>query len=236
MLFASLCLVSVAGATTHPHAPPTSPPAHWGPVSINLEDVPYPHPVSFVELTLFGEPVRMAFMDVVPAGSPRGQTVVLLHGGNYFAKAWEGTIEALRNAGFRVGAIDQIAYGRSSKPIVPYSLDMPAVGGRGEGGGWGLRNGPYVASATALMSPSIVLQREDCVTGATMGSRCRRDGHADLRNGHDSRSRSPHLRACDVRWSHVQLSASPRHPPHHWSRPVRRSGCFDGSSRLPRPG
>jgi pimeloyl-ACP methyl ester carboxylesterase len=127
LLFASLCLVTVAGATTRAQSPPTSPPAHWGPVSINLEDVPYPHPVSFVEFTLFAEPVRMAFMDVAPAGQARGQVVVLLHGGNYFAKAWEGTIDALRNAGFRVVAIDQIGYGRSSKPIIPYSLDMHAA-------------------------------------------------------------------------------------------------------------
>ena len=28
-------------------SPPETPPAHWGPVSINLEDVPYPYPVQF---------------------------------------------------------------------------------------------------------------------------------------------------------------------------------------------
>jgi pimeloyl-ACP methyl ester carboxylesterase len=105
-------------------------PAHWGPVSINLEDVPYPHPVTLIEFTLYGERVRMAFMDVAPTGSPNGQTVVLLHGGNYFAKAWDGTIEALGKEGFRVVAIDQIGYGRSSKPIIPYSLDMHAANTR----------------------------------------------------------------------------------------------------------
>ncbi len=108
-------------------SPPAEPPGHWGPVSINLEDVDYPHPVSHVEFTLYGEEVRMAFMDVQAAGEPNGQIVALLHGGNYFAKAWEGTIEALRDAGFRVVAIDQIGYGRSSKPIIPYSLDMHAA-------------------------------------------------------------------------------------------------------------
>ncbi|TVP57186.1 MAG: alpha/beta hydrolase [Gemmatimonadales bacterium] len=108
-------------------SPPAEPPENWGPVSINLEDVDYPHPVSYVEFTLYGEDVRMAFMDVQPAGEPNGQSVALLHGGNYFAKAWEGTIEALRDAGFRVVAIDQIGYGRSSKPIIPYSLDMHAA-------------------------------------------------------------------------------------------------------------
>ncbi len=107
--------------------PPDTPPDHWGPVSINLEDVAYPHPVSYVEFTLYGEEVRMAYMDVAPVGEDQGQTVVLLHGGNYFAPAWEGTIDALAQAGFRVVAMDQIGYGRSSKPIIPYSLNMHAA-------------------------------------------------------------------------------------------------------------
>lgn len=107
--------------------PPAEPPEDWGPVSINLEDVPYPHPVSHIEFTLYGKDVRMAFMDVRPEGGGNGRTVVLLHGGNYFAAAWEQTIDDLRDAGFRVVAVDQIGYGRSSKPIVPYSLDMHAA-------------------------------------------------------------------------------------------------------------
>jgi pimeloyl-ACP methyl ester carboxylesterase len=127
MLVAFLIPLGTGGTHTHAQSLPVSPPAHWGPVSINLEDVPYPHPVSFVEFTLFGEPVRMAFMDIAPAGPDTGQAVVLLHGGNYFARAWEGTIDALRDAGLRVVAIDQIGYGRSSKPIIPYSLDMHAA-------------------------------------------------------------------------------------------------------------
>ena len=107
--------------------PPASPPDHWGPVSINMEDVPYPHPVSHIEFTLYGKDVRMAFMDVAPSGPANGRTVVLLHGGNYWAAAWEETIDALGDAGFRVVAMDQIGYGRSSKPVIPYSLDMHAA-------------------------------------------------------------------------------------------------------------
>lgn len=106
--------------------PPDAPPADWGPVSINLEDVPYPHPVSYVEFNLHGEDVRMAYMDVEPAGGGNGQTVVLLHGGNYWAASWESVIDRLVDAGFRVVAMDQIGYGRSSKPIIPYTLDMHA--------------------------------------------------------------------------------------------------------------
>jgi pimeloyl-ACP methyl ester carboxylesterase len=131
LMLASFSAAAVGSATLHAQAPraepPAEPPAHWGAVSINLEDVAYPHPVAFVEFTLFGEPVRMAYMDVASAGRPDAPAVVLLHGGNYFAKAWEATIDALRDAGFRVIAIDQIGYGRSSKPIIPYSLDMHAA-------------------------------------------------------------------------------------------------------------
>lgn len=107
--------------------PPEAPPPEWGPVSINLEDVPYPHPVEFLSFTLLGEPVRLAYMDVHPENGGNGRTVVLLHGGNYWAAAWEGTIDALRDAGFRVVAMDQIGYGRSSKPVLPYSLDLHAA-------------------------------------------------------------------------------------------------------------
>ena len=126
LILAHLALLSGA-AGAEAQTPPDQPPDHWGPVSISMEDVDYPHPVSYVEFALYGEDVRMAFMDVHPMGQANGRTVVLLHGGNYFAKAWEWTIEALSEAGFRVIAVDQIGYGRSSKPIIPYSLDMHAA-------------------------------------------------------------------------------------------------------------
>ncbi len=121
-------LLLVAFPSLEAQEPPTSAPPEWGPVSINMEDVPYPHPVDFLEFTLHGEVVRLAYMDVAPGnGEGNGRTVVLLHGGNYWAAAWEATIEALRDAGFRVVAMDQIGYGRSSKPTLPYTLDLHAA-------------------------------------------------------------------------------------------------------------
>lgn len=97
------------------------PSPEWGPVSINLEDVPYPHPVAWLPLRMDGEDVRMAYMDVAPLGTPRGRTVVLLHGMNFFGAYWEGTIEALRRDGYRVVVPDQVGFGRSSKPLGRYS-------------------------------------------------------------------------------------------------------------------
>src|SRR6185295_3539630 len=51
--------------------------------SVDLTDVQYPYPVSFLPLTMYGQEVRMAYMDVPPAGQPNGRTVVLLHGMNF---------------------------------------------------------------------------------------------------------------------------------------------------------
>jgi pimeloyl-ACP methyl ester carboxylesterase len=107
--------------------PPAAPPADWGPMSINLEDVPYPHPVSYMPFTLEGQDVRMAYMDVAPIGTPNGKSVILLHGMNFFAETWTTTIEMLRKEGYRVIAIDQIGFGRSSKPIVNYTISTHAM-------------------------------------------------------------------------------------------------------------
>jgi len=105
-------------AQTRTPAVPT--PTDIKPGSITCEDVPYPYPVSYLPLTLYGQDVRMAFMDVPPIGEPNGHAVVLLHGNNFAAFYFGATIDALRKEGFRVIAPDQIGYGRSSKPIIPY--------------------------------------------------------------------------------------------------------------------
>ncbi len=118
---------SLVGQATYPDTPPSSPPEDWGAVSINMEDVPYPYPVETMGLSLFGKDLRMAYMDVAPAGPANGQTVVLLHGASYYGMYWEETMEALRQAGFRVVVPDQLGWGRSSKAIIPYSLNLHAA-------------------------------------------------------------------------------------------------------------
>jgi pimeloyl-ACP methyl ester carboxylesterase len=62
-------------------------------------------------------------MDVAPVGPANGRTVVLFHGNNFAGFYFGGVIETLRAEGFRVVVPDQIGYGRSSKPIIPYSLN-----------------------------------------------------------------------------------------------------------------
>src|SRR5580693_814191 len=97
-------------------------PADVKPGSITCEECPYPYPSSYLALTLYGQEVRIAYMDVAPRGQPNGHTVVLLHGNNFAGFYFGVVIDALREEGFRVIVPDQIGYGRSSKPIIPYSL------------------------------------------------------------------------------------------------------------------
>lgn len=92
------------------------------PGSITCEECPYPYPSSYLPMTLYGQDVRMAYMDVAPQGEANGHSVVLLHGNNFAGFYFGVLIDALRKEGFRVIVPDQIGYGRSSKPILPYNL------------------------------------------------------------------------------------------------------------------
>src|SRR5690349_4532739 len=78
----------------------------YGPM---LEGYGYPHPLSHYRFQSQGTAMDMAYMDVKPA-IPNGQAVVLLHGKNFCAATWEGSIQALTAAGYRVIAPDQIGW------------------------------------------------------------------------------------------------------------------------------
>jgi pimeloyl-ACP methyl ester carboxylesterase len=97
------------------------------PLGIGLETWPYPHPVAFLPLEIEGQRLRMAYMDVKPAGAGNGKTVVLVHGKNFWGAYWDETIAALTAAGYRVVVPDQIGFGRSSKPNIHYSFDLLAA-------------------------------------------------------------------------------------------------------------
>ena len=117
-----ISLIVWIGAGGNAAAQEADTPPEVRPGSISAEDVPYPFPVSYLSFTIYGHEVRMAFMDVAPLGPANGRTVVLLHGNNFAGFYFGGPIEALRKEGFRVIVPDQIGYGRSSKPIMPYHL------------------------------------------------------------------------------------------------------------------
>lgn len=96
------------------------------PLGIAMEDYDYPYPVSYMDLNIQGEDVKMAYMDVSPKGTPNGKTFMLLHGKNFFGAYWEKTIGFLTNNGFRVVVPDQIGFGKSSKPDIQYSFHLLA--------------------------------------------------------------------------------------------------------------
>jgi pimeloyl-ACP methyl ester carboxylesterase len=111
-----LKVLTVAAATLACMALQPTAHAEDGPVyGPELEGFAYPAPVLQFRFTSQGVPLHMAFIDVKPA-QPNGRTVVLLHGKNFCAATWEGSIQALSKAGYRVVAPDQIGFCKSSKP------------------------------------------------------------------------------------------------------------------------
>jgi pimeloyl-ACP methyl ester carboxylesterase len=84
----------------------------YGPM---LEGYDYPFPVQHYRFQSQGQAMDMAYMDVAPA-RPNGKAIVLLHGKNFCAATWIGSIKALREAGYRVIAPDQIGFCKSTKP------------------------------------------------------------------------------------------------------------------------
>lgn len=116
--------VFAAGAAAAQSAPPQSPPADWGPISINLEEIEYPYPVSYMDFRVYNQDARLAYMDVAPSGPANGRTVIFHHGGLYYGWYWEKQIAALSEAGYRVIAKDRLGWGKSSKPVIPYSINL----------------------------------------------------------------------------------------------------------------
>jgi pimeloyl-ACP methyl ester carboxylesterase len=97
------------------------------PLGIAMENYAYPHSVQFFSLTIDGQDLKMAYMDVAPAGEKEKRgAVVLFHGKNFFGAYWKDTIAVLRDAGFRVIVPDQIGFGKSSKPDIHYSFHLLA--------------------------------------------------------------------------------------------------------------
>jgi pimeloyl-ACP methyl ester carboxylesterase len=141
-------------------------PADYAPVSANLDEITYPYPVSYFPFTLYGQSVRMAFMDVKPTGAPNGQTVVLLHGYNFFGEAWSATIGVLAREGFRVIVPDQIGFGKSSKPFIPYTFNDMALNTRRLLESLGVERaaivghsmGGMLASRFAMLYPAVTTQ------------------------------------------------------------------------------
>jgi len=78
-LFASAALFgALLASPVAPAGAAEREPTQREPYGIGLEGFAYPYPVHMLPLVNDGDPVRMAYMDIVPAQS-NGRTVVLLH-------------------------------------------------------------------------------------------------------------------------------------------------------------
>ncbi|HMD30796.1 MAG TPA: alpha/beta hydrolase, partial [Candidatus Acidoferrales bacterium] len=134
---AVLALATTAASAPEPRAGGAVPQVtnHESPadaLGIALEGYPYPWPVHFLPLTIEGQDVRMAYMDVPPENVPESArasapVVVLLHGKNFGGYYWAETARAVAGAGYRVVIPDQIGWGKSSKPEIRYSFQLLAA-------------------------------------------------------------------------------------------------------------
>ncbi|PUZ26547.1 Pimeloyl-ACP methyl ester carboxylesterase [Chitinophaga costaii] len=96
------------------------------PNDATLSQYTYPFPVQYFNLSLQGNSLHMAYMDVTPA-QPNGQTIVLLHGKNFGGSYWDSTATYLSREGYRVIVPDQIGFGKSDKPAhLQFSLQLLA--------------------------------------------------------------------------------------------------------------
>jgi pimeloyl-ACP methyl ester carboxylesterase len=111
VLISALVAATSLSVAAEPPATSDETPA-YGP---ELEGFSYPWPVLKFEFSSQGIPLHMAYMDVKPA-TANGRVVILLHGKNYVAATWQGTIKVLSDAGYRVIAPDQVGFGKSTKP------------------------------------------------------------------------------------------------------------------------
>jgi pimeloyl-ACP methyl ester carboxylesterase len=96
-------------------------------VDIRLKQVPYPFPVQMMPAQICGAgPVEIAYMDA-PAQTAEQGVVLLLHDYHFPAAYWEPTMRVLQQAGYRVIAPDALGFGKSSKPVIPYTYDLLAA-------------------------------------------------------------------------------------------------------------
>jgi pimeloyl-ACP methyl ester carboxylesterase len=122
----ALALAALLAATSPAASPVPAPASQGEPLGISLESLPYPYPVRMLPITIEGQDLRMAYMDVAPSGPPNGKAVLLLHGKNFPGSYWADTIRALSAAGYRVVVPDQVGFGKSSKPDVHYTFELLA--------------------------------------------------------------------------------------------------------------
>ena len=74
--------------------PPAPTPTDVKPGSITCDECPYPYPSKYLDIRVYSQDVRIAYMDVAPQGAANGHTVVLLHGNNFGGFYFKAIIDA----------------------------------------------------------------------------------------------------------------------------------------------
>jgi hypothetical protein len=83
-------------------SPSSAAPNDDGPVyGPELQGFEYPSPVLHFRFSSQGQALDMAYMDVQPE-KPNGRAVALMHGKNFCAATWQGTIAVMSQAGYLV--------------------------------------------------------------------------------------------------------------------------------------
>lgn len=119
----ALLVAALAAGVGGAHADERLSGPEYGP---ELEGFDYPAPVQRFRFESQRQPVQMAYLDLRP-GKPNGRSVVLLHGKNFCAATWEGTMRFLQQQGYRVIVPDQIGFCKSTKPAAyQYSFQQLA--------------------------------------------------------------------------------------------------------------
>lgn len=115
LLAGCIAAVAATGYIGHATAQTAAPVPSY---DAELSGFEYAYPVERFVFISQGQELQMAFLDVQPqADSANGRTVVLMHGKNFCAGTWEGTIAKLQQTGYRVIAPDQVGFCKSSKPV-----------------------------------------------------------------------------------------------------------------------
>ncbi|RRZ91664.1 alpha/beta fold hydrolase [Erwinia sp. 198] len=95
---------------------------------VELQGFDFNYPIEKFNFSSQQQPLSMGYIDVRPTGKANGRTVVLMHGKNFCGVTWQDAIEALRHAGYRVIAPDQIGFCTSTKPAYyQYSFQQLAL-------------------------------------------------------------------------------------------------------------
>jgi pimeloyl-ACP methyl ester carboxylesterase len=137
-----------------------------------LQGYAYPFPVQQFDFAAQRQSLHMTYMDLKPknsvgSGNATPRTAVLLHGKNFCAATWRGTIDVLTAAGYRVVAPDQIGFCKSAKPErYQYSFQELARNTHALLVSLGIKNATFIAHSTggmiairyALMYPSEMQQ------------------------------------------------------------------------------